>query len=136
MANILVIDDQPALCQLYRSVLGQFNHNVVLAYTGQAGVDAALRLRPDLVVLDLLLPGMSGTEVARKLREGGILPATPLIITTGLWHQDAQRIARSLGATAVVNKPFAIGSMLTTVQAALLGPSQEAPLRQPGPTTT
>ena len=54
-------------------------------------VEAALRDKPDLVILDLLLPGIPGIEVARRLQESGILPGVPLIITTALAELDAHR---------------------------------------------
>jgi CheY-like chemotaxis protein len=79
MAKILVIEDQKLLCQLYRSVLSKAKHNVVLTFTGEQAVAEALQDRPDLVIMDLKLSGMSGYEVAHKLQESDILPATPLI---------------------------------------------------------
>ncbi len=121
MANILVIEDQEPLGQLYRSVLRQFNHNVILAINGEEGIEAAVKESPDLVVLDLLLPGIPGMEVARRLREAGILPRTPLIITTALGDVDAREIAESLDATALLSKPFSISTMIHAVQTALPG---------------
>ena len=120
MAKILLIEDQPALCRLYQSVLERAGHEVTPAQTGEAGVAAAARVQPDLVIMDLVLPGMSGPEVARKLGEGGTLPAAPLIITTALGDSHARAIAASLGATAVLVKPFDIDVILTAVQRALL----------------
>ncbi|HZA25762.1 MAG TPA: response regulator, partial [Dehalococcoidia bacterium] len=119
MANILIIEDQKPLRNLYRSVLRQFNHETVFVTTGEAGVEIALRERPDLIILDLLLPGISGTEVAQRLRKLGILPDVPLIITTALNEIDAHSIANSLNATAVLNKPFSVNSILNTVSSAL-----------------
>ena len=127
MARILVIEDQPALCRLYDKVLGHFGHDVVPAYTGEAGVAAATSLRPDLIILDLLLPGMTGSEVAQKLRDAGILPATPLIVTTGLSAGEAASAARSLGAADFLTKPFDVGSILTAVQRTLPASPREPP---------
>ncbi len=112
MAKILIIEDQEPLCNLYRTVLRTFNHNIEFATTGAAGVEAAQADRPDLIVLDLLLPEMPGTEVAEKLQELGILPAVPLIVTTALDEMEAQVIAESLGAAAVLNKPFSVTSII------------------------
>ena len=126
MANILIIEDQKPLRNLYRSVLRQFNHETVFVTTGEAGVETALRERPDLIILDLLLPGISGTEVAQRLRKLGILPDVPLIITTALNEIDAHSIANSLNATAVLNKPFSVNSILNTVSSALNATSPKA----------
>ncbi len=125
MAHILIIEDQEPLGVLYRSVLRKFNHETTFATTGEAGIEAALREQPDLIILDLLLPGIPCIEVARRLQESGILPGVPLIITTALDELDAQSIADSLNATAVLNKPFNIDSILRTVNGALATASQD-----------
>jgi DNA-binding response OmpR family regulator len=127
MAKILIIEDQPALCQLYEKFLGRFNHDVVLAESGEAGIEAARRTRPDLVILDLVLPGMPGIHVARRLREEGILAKAPLIVTTGLGEEHTEAVVGSLGASAVLTKPFEIGSMLDAIQRALSPSDQETP---------
>jgi two-component system, OmpR family, alkaline phosphatase synthesis response regulator PhoP len=119
MAKILIIEDQEPLSGLYRSVLRQFHHETTFAHTGEAGVEAALRERPDLIILDLLLPNMTGAEVAQRLLDAHILPEVPLIVTTALDEVDAQSIANSLNATAVLHKPFNIGSIVSTVDYAL-----------------
>ena len=77
MAHILIIEDQEPLGILYKSVLRKYNHETTFTTTGQAGIEAALRNKPDLVILDLLLPGIPGIEVARRLQESGILPGCP-----------------------------------------------------------
>ena len=125
MAHILIIEDQEPLGVLYKSVLRKYNHETTFTTTGEAGIEAALRERPDLVILDLLLPGIPGIEVARRLQELGILPGVPLIITTALDELDAQSIADSLNATAVLNKPFNIDSILSTVNGALATANQD-----------
>ncbi|MCH7621950.1 MAG: response regulator [Chloroflexi bacterium] len=125
MAHILIIEDQEPLGVLYKSVLRKYNHETTITTTGEAGIEAALRERPDLVILDLLLPGIPGIEVARRLQESGILPGVPLIITTALDEIDAQSIADSLNATAVLNKPFNIDSILSTVNGALATANQD-----------
>ena len=128
MGNILIVEDQEALGVLYKSVLRQFNHNVVVAADGQAGVDAARKNSPDLVILDLMLPGMPGVEVAMKLKQMGILPGVPLIITTAVTDGDAGAIARSLGATAILGKPFDISSLIATVRTAMSSSQHRLPI--------
>lgn len=121
MAKILIIEDQEPLGTLYKSVLRQFDHETTVATTGEAGIDAALQDRPDVVILDLILPGIPGVEVVRRLVESGIFPDVPLVITTALSELDAQVIAESLNATSVLNKPFSIDSIIDTVRNALEG---------------
>jgi DNA-binding response OmpR family regulator len=91
-------------------------------------VDAAQKSAPDLVILDLMLPGMPGVEVALKLKQLGVLPAAPLIITTAVSDGDASAIAQSLGAAAVLGKPFDISSLITTVRNVLSNPRHRLPV--------
>ena len=116
--KLLIIEDEKPLCQVYSAALCQAHPGleVVLAYNGEEGIEAALRERPHLVILDLALPGISGTEVAQKLREAGILPEIPLIIVSGL-GDEAQGIAQALGATAFLAKPFELSAMVSAVAA-------------------
>jgi len=118
MLKILIIEDEKPVCQVYSAALCQADPRleVVLAYNGEEGIEAALRERPDLVILDLTLPGISGTEVAQRLQEAGILPEVPLIIVSGL-GQEAQVIAQSLGATAFLVKPFELSALVSAVEA-------------------
>jgi DNA-binding response OmpR family regulator len=119
MARILVVEDRSTLRSLYQIVLSRLEHEVTLAPTGEAGVEAAARLRPDLVIMDLMLPGISGAEAAQELRDAGILPTAPLIITTATSTGEAKAVAAALGACAVLLKPFEIDALLEAVQEAL-----------------
>ncbi len=116
--KLLIIEDEKPLCQVYSAALCQSDPRleVVLAYNGEEGIEAAQRERPHLVILDLALPGISGIEVAQKLREAGILPEVPLIIVSGQ-GDEARGIAQSLGATAFLAKPFELSAMVSAVEA-------------------
>ena len=113
--------------RLYQTVLGRSGHEVIIAESGEAGVAAVELERPDLVIMDLVLPGMSGLQAARKLQEAGTFPATPLIITTALTDAHARTVAASLGAASVLVKPFDIKEMLASVQKALAKPGGVSP---------
>ena len=117
--KLLIIEDEKPLCQVYSAALCQSHPRleVVLAYNGEEGIEAALRERPHLVILDLALPGISGIEVAHKLREAGISPDVPLIIVSGL-GDEAEVIARSLGATTFLAKPFELSALVSALEAA------------------
>ena len=124
MAKILVIEDQDSLGLLFKRVLGSLGHDVTVAQTGCAGVAAAENDKPDLVFLDLMLPGMQGTEVARQLTKVGTLPDSPLVITTALEDSIAKALAESLGAAAVLIKPFDIRTVLDLVESLLPKPKE------------
>ena len=126
MAKILIIEDRELVCQLYSSFLqrAKANHDVMLTYTGEDGIRAALENRPDLVILDLILPGISGAEVAQKLKESGILDAAPLIVATGIGGDEAKAVSQTFNASALLLKPFDIDSMLDAVDRVLTDSGQ------------
>ena len=88
--------------RLYQTVLGRGGHEMILAQSGETGVAAAALEQPDLVIMDLALPGMSGQQAASKLLETGTFPSTPLIITTALSDSHARNMCsfprRHIGA--------------------------------------
>lgn len=125
MAKILIIEDKRALSKLYLLLLGQAGHDVQLAYTGEDGVEQATRERPDLIFLDLRLPGISGAEVAQKLWDSGVLPGVPLIIASGL-EDEGKKVAQYFGASGALTKPVKVGKMAAAVKCALNSPRATA----------
>ena len=126
MPLILIIEDHAALARLYQTMLERTDYRVALAADGEAGIEAARREHPDLVILDLILPGMPGTQVARLLYQEGIFPNTPLIITSGLDAEETDRIGESLNASAVLVKPFGLDAMQAAIREALDSRNQGA----------
>ena len=126
MPLILIIEDHAALARLYKSVLERTEYRVAVAADGEAGIETARREHPDLVILDLVLPGMPGTQVARQLYQEGILPDAPLIIISGLDAEETIRIGESLNASAVLVKPFGLSTMRTAIREALNSRNPEA----------
>ena len=122
MSSILVVEDQEVLCRLYEVVLGQLKYDVVIAYTGEEGLAAARQSRPDLLILDLELPGISGITVAQALQYEGILPGIPLIITTATPREEVLQMTGSLEVLEILIKPFDILVLLDAIGNALKGP--------------
>ena len=122
LAKILIIEDDPGMCRMYGAVLRIANpdYKVTQAHSGNDAIKLALEKRPDLVILDLTLPDISGIAVAQKLWELGVLPGAPLIIASGL-GDDGQAAALSLGAAAYLGKPFNPSDMVAAVDKALAG---------------
>jgi len=116
-AKILIIEDQLPVCELYALALRLSSHryDIRLAHSGEAGVEAAFKDRPDLVIMDLTLPRMSGVEVAEKLTLGGILPGVPLIIASG----ETADVTEQIPANAYLAKPFPMANLVAAVQDAL-----------------
>ena len=119
MAKILVIEDQDSLGLLYKRVLGSVGHDVTVAC---AGVVAAENNKPDLVFLDLMLPGMKGTEVAQQLTQVGTVPDSPLVITTAMAEFEVKALAPYLGAAV---KPFDIRTVFDLVESLLPKPKEQ-----------
>jgi len=90
-----------------------------VARTGFAGISAADQERPDLLIMDLVLPGMTTAQVAERLTAGGTLPDMPLIVTTALSSANAEAFSPSFGAAAVVVKLLDINTLLDVVQGLL-----------------
>ena len=92
------------MSQLYRSALATAKHTVLMTDNGEDGIAEALREKPDLVILDLNMTCISGTEVANALEKLGVLPATPLIIATAL-DKGVRSTADTFGTVALLPSP-------------------------------
>lgn len=115
-ARILVIDDEAQILRALRSILRARNYEVETAETGEAGLEAAADRRPDLIVLDLTLPGKSGLEVCQELRTWLAVP----ILVLSVRDSDADKIAAlDLGADDYLTKPFSAGELLARIRALL-----------------
>ncbi len=113
---ILVIEDEPKIARLARDYLEKYGYRVLLAADGPAGLAAARRESPDLVLLDLLLPGLDGREVCRRLRAES---AVPIIMLTALAEESDQIVGLELGADDYITKPFSPAVLVARVRAAL-----------------
>ncbi len=103
MNKILIIEDEAELVKVLRSYLEQAGFEVLSAYRGDSGLDAFHASQPDLVILDLNLPGMDGLDVARSIRR---TDDTPIIMVTARVEETDKLIGLELGADDYVTKPF------------------------------
>ena len=106
MAKILVIDDEQGIRDLLDTLLHRKGYDVVLAESGQKGLDLFRRERPDVVVLDLKMPGMDGLAVLQQVRS--LNPKQPVIILTGAGTPEIEQQVRALGVTEFVEKEFSL----------------------------
>ena len=113
---ILIIEDEPKIAKLARDYLERYGYRVLTAADGPTGLAAARRESPDLVLLDLLLPGIDGREVCRRLRADS---AVPIIMLTALAEESDQIVGLELGADDYITKPFSPGVLVARVRAAL-----------------
>jgi len=117
--HILVVDDERDIVELVRYNLVQAGYRVTAAADGQQAIDMARRDRPDLVVLDLMLPLMPGTEVARLLRQDEKTRDIPIIMLTARGSEVDRVVGFELGADDYVVKPFSPRELVLRVQAIL-----------------
>ncbi len=103
MYKILIVDDEPAIVEVLRFCLVRRGYAVRTAGDGYAALRAVRCERPDLILLDLHMPGMSGLEVLRRIRE--IDEAIIIIVQSGLLDEDTRRLALDMGAHTCLAKP-------------------------------
>lgn len=117
MNRILVVEDNPTLAYGLRNNLEIDGYEVEVAEDGEAGVRAGLASPPDLVILDLMLPGMDGYRVLKRLREEGL--RAPVLILTARGEEADKVLGFRLGCDDYVTKPFGVMELLARVRALL-----------------
>jgi CheY-like chemotaxis protein len=115
MPTILICDDEDVLRELVRASLSERPFVVVEAGSGDEALSLARRHRPDLVVMDMMMPGRSGLEVVADLRADPDLAATPVILLTARAQADDRAAAVAAGADRFVAKPFSPQALLAAV---------------------
>ena len=115
--HILVVEDEQRLAFLLRRVLLEERHTVDLAYDGQTGLDLALSDTYDVVILDVMLPGLDGLEVCRQMRAERIM--TPVLMLTAHGAVEDRVVGLNVGADDYLVKPFAMEELLARINALL-----------------
>lgn len=131
MARILVVDDDPTIRRLVHDVLTLEGYEVEQAEDGFVALRILEARRPDAVVLDLMLPGLDGHELLRRIRDAPG-PRLPVVMLTAVDAADAAAQARDSGADAFLGKPFEPVDLLDWLERLLAGPAGAAGV--PGPT--
>jgi len=113
LKTILICEDEAALRELVRAILGP-RYAFAEADRGEEALELAREVRPDLVVLDLMLPGKSGLEVLAELRSDSVSGETPVVVVTAWTH--AEEAVLKAGADRFIPKPFEPELLQTTVE--------------------
>jgi two-component system, OmpR family, KDP operon response regulator KdpE len=114
--TVLVVDDEPNIRRALRVWLEQHDYEVILAATGEEALDLAATRSPDVVILDLVLPDISGLEVCRGLREWS---QAPIIVLSAKGEERDKIEALDHGADDYLTKPFGMGELLARIRAVL-----------------
>jgi CheY-like chemotaxis protein len=109
--RILVVEDNPLNFKLVRDVLEYAGYEVVGAGSGEEGLQLAVDLPPDLVLMDLQLPGIDGTETMRRLRQGVLADDVPVIALSALVMAHDHESAHTAGFDGYLNKPISVRSL-------------------------
>lgn len=123
--KILVVEDDDAVRRVVALALKAAGYrNVVEAETGVSGLELAMRERPSLVLLDVMLPGMDGIEVCRRIRANAATVQTPIILLTARSSEDDVVQGLDAGANDYVTKPFSKSILLARIRAAMRRPDE------------
>lgn len=113
---VLVVDDVQTVVQFIRGALAGYSVDVVTAPDGESGLELARELVPDLVLLDLALPGLTGWEVLSALRAEPATSHVPVVIVTAHGESGSASRARDLGADGFIAKPFRPAELRRAIQ--------------------
>jgi len=122
--TILVVEDDAKMANLLKLYLERDGYGVITAYDGRAAIEAADRGRPNLVVLDLMLPHLDGIDVCRRLRE---MSDVPILMLTARVDEVDKLLGLSMGADDYVTKPFSPREVVARIKAILRRSTREAP---------
>ncbi|WP_435103053.1 response regulator [Arhodomonas sp. AD133] len=121
MTRILVVDDSPTETHVLKSMLEQHGYEVSIAEDGDEGMDKARRERPDVILMDIVMPGVNGFQATRKLTRDPETSSIPIVIISTK-DQDTDRIwAKRQGALDYITKPVTEDELLGKIDAALKG---------------
>jgi DNA-binding response OmpR family regulator len=116
MATVLLVDDDPKIRELLRLYVEREGHRPLFAADGETALELATRAKPDVVLLDVMLPGMDGFEVCRRLRD---ISQVPILLLTARSAEGDRVIGLDLGADDYVVKPFSPRELMARVRALL-----------------
>ena len=114
--KILVVDDEMDLVEMVSLRLEANNFEVLKAYDGQVGLDLARTDKPDLVILDLMLPKLEGYKVCRMLKFDEKYKHIPIILFTAKTQESDKKLGEDVGADAYVTKPFEPNELLSKIK--------------------
>ena len=123
--RVLFVDDEPSIWRSVQSLLEQHGYQVTVAKSGEACLEMARAQPPDLILLDVLMPSMSGLEVCQEIRRDARLREIPVVILTAMKDAKLNERAFAAGAEICMTKPFQPENLITSVRMALQNAAQK-----------
>lgn len=117
--KVLVVDDEPEMVEMIKMRMEQNGYKVLSALSGEDCIKIAEKEHPDAILLDVLLPGISGFEVCRRLKQNKTTKDIPVIMVTALIGEDAEAKGLERGANYFISKPFNPDELLSEVKTAI-----------------
>jgi DNA-binding response OmpR family regulator len=117
--HVLIVDDEKELAELIAYNARKAGYDTTLAHSGRAALDAIAQNTPDLVLLDVMLPELSGTEVAGRIRSNPATSALPIIMITAKGEEVDQLVGLTVGADDYIPKPFSMKVLMARMEAVL-----------------
>ena len=118
-ARVLVVDDEPDLIRILEFGLKAAGYQVEIAVDGQEGLKKAREIRPDIILLDLMLPKLDGYKVCRLLKFDERYRQIPIIILSARTQEGDQALAKEMGANRFITKPYEFSEILAHIEALL-----------------
>jgi chemosensory pili system protein ChpA (sensor histidine kinase/response regulator) len=115
MARVFIIDDDPVVCRLARHILKRAGHETLTFGDGLEALKTLEQSRPDVVITDLVMPGMTGLELLRRIRADARWQTLPVVVLTARSGMDEQRRAAQAGASHFLTKPFSSAQLLDEI---------------------
>jgi len=118
-AKILVVDDEVYILHILDFILGAENYDVVTASNGEQALQKVREEKPDLVILDIMMPKLDGYETCRMIKKDPATKNIPVILLTAKGREVDQKLGREVGASDYMTKPFSPSKLIERVQAIL-----------------
>lgn len=115
MAKILVTDDSSTILNIMRRTLEKEGYLVIPTSNGKEAIEKATLEKPDLLILDFILPDMTGVDICRNLRANEAFKNTPMVLLTGRSSEEEKKMADEAGINAFITKPFDLEDFLAKV---------------------
>lgn len=129
MHTILIVDDEPEILRVLDHNLTKAGFVVITAKDGEQALEAVRRHSPDLLILDVMLPGIDGWDVCKRIKADPATAATPILMLTARAEEESRILGLELGADDYVTKPFGLREVIARVKALLRRsePSEDSP---------